>query len=80
MKANGIICEFDKAGRIIIPKVFRKHVTDENCNKVQIVLTSGGVLLKKPERGCIICGSESGLVTFDDGFLCVNCIVKIKNI
>ncbi|MGN1122687.1 MAG: hypothetical protein ACI4RV_10005 [Eubacteriales bacterium] len=80
MQSNGIICEFDKAGRIIIPNIFRKQLTSGNDRRVQVVMTNAGVLLKKPEKGCMLCGESEHLLNFESGFLCIHCINKIKNL
>ena len=47
MSEIGIIKEFDKLGRIVIPKELRKRYGI--CEKVEIVPTAEGVLLKSPE-------------------------------
>ena len=47
MDKIGIIKEFDKLGRIVIPKELRHRFgLDE---KVEIVATKDGILLKSPE-------------------------------
>lgn len=47
MKIIGIIKEFDKLGRIVIPKELRERY--ELNNKVEIIATKDGILLKHPE-------------------------------
>ena len=47
MSEIGIIKEFDKLGRIVIPKELRKRYGI--CEKVEIVSTAEGVLLRSPE-------------------------------
>lgn len=47
MKEIGIIKEFDKLGRIVIPKELRKRYALNN--KVEIIATKDGLLLKSPE-------------------------------
>lgn len=47
MSEIGIIKEFDKLGRIVIPKELRKRYGI--CEKVEIVSTEKGVLLRSPE-------------------------------
>lgn len=47
MEKIGIIKEFDKLGRIVIPKEIRNRY---GLNKyVEIVITKEGILLKSPE-------------------------------
>ena len=43
----GIIKEFDKLGRIVIPKEYRERYALKN--EVEIIATEEGVLLKNPE-------------------------------
>lgn len=43
----GIIKEFDKLGRLIIPKDLRERYALDN--KVEIIATKQGVLIKSPE-------------------------------
>ena len=43
----GIIKEFDKLGRLVIPKELRERYALDN--KVEIVATEQGVLIKSPE-------------------------------
>ena len=43
----GILKEFDKLGRIVVSKELRERYGFEN--KVEIVATSDGILLKNPE-------------------------------
>ena len=47
MAKIGIIKEFDKLGRIVIPKELRERYGLEV--KVEIIATENGVLLKNPE-------------------------------
>ena len=43
----GIIKEIDKLGRIVIPKEFRDRFL--LSDRVEIVLTADGILIKNPE-------------------------------
>ena len=47
MKEIGIIKEFDKLGRIVIPKELRERFALKN--EVEIVATKDGIILKNPE-------------------------------
>ena len=47
MKKIGIIKEFDKLGRIVIPKYLRERYAPDG--KVEIIPTSDGLLIKSPE-------------------------------
>ncbi|MBE6642118.1 MAG: hypothetical protein E7615_00510 [Ruminococcaceae bacterium] len=47
MKEIGIIKEFDKLGKIVIPKELRERFALKN--EVEIVATKDGIILKNPE-------------------------------
>ena len=47
MKATGMVRRVDDLGRIVIPKDYRERLAFEG--KVEIVLTSSGVLIRNPE-------------------------------
>ena len=47
MEKIGIIKEFDKLGRLVVPKELRDRYGISKC--VEIVATKEGVLLKSPE-------------------------------
>ena len=47
MSDIGIIKEFDKLGRLVIPKDLRDRYAMDN--KVEIVATEQGILVKSPE-------------------------------
>ncbi len=47
MKMVGIIKEFDKLGRIVIPKELRERYSLDGS--VEIVATDDGILIKNPE-------------------------------
>ena len=51
MSKIGIVKEFDKLGRIVIPKDIRERYALND--KVEIVTTEDGVLLKNPDY-CLI--------------------------
>ena len=44
----GIIKEIDRVGRIVIPKDFRERM--KLSNKVELVLTEEGLLIRKPKE------------------------------
>ena len=47
MKNFGVLKEFDKLGRIVIPKDLRERYALEK--EVEIIATQDGVLIKNPE-------------------------------
>lgn len=76
---KGIILEFDKAGRIVIPNVYRKHLMNGEDRHVQLTLTDDGVLLSKLPLSCRLCGSSQDLFRVGGRMLCSHCIREIKN-
>ena len=54
----GVIKEIDNLGRIVIPKDYRERMFLDN-DKVEIVLTKDGVLIRNPEYTVIkICENK----------------------
>lgn len=47
MDKAGVLKDFDKLGRIVIPKELRKRYA--LCDRVEIVATAEGVLIRNPE-------------------------------
>ncbi len=76
---KGIICEFDKAGRIVIPSVFRKELMNGEDRHVQLTQTEDGILLSRPTLSCQLCGSAHSLFRVGQKTLCGRCIAEIKN-
>ncbi len=76
---KGIILEFDKAGRIVIPNVYRKFLVNGEDRHVQIALTDEGVLLSKLPLSCQLCGSTQALFHVGSRTLCSRCIGEIKD-
>ena len=50
-KNIGVIKEIDKLGRIVIPKEYRERLN--LLDKVEILLTDSGVLIRNPEYALV---------------------------
>ena len=77
MKYKGTIRNLDNLGRVVIPKEYRHELEIDNGQPVEILLTSNGILLKKPLNGCTMCGNENSLMKVGDVLICLTCMEKI---
>ncbi len=78
MKISGIRRKLDKLGRIVVPSEYRKELRFCKGKNLEIFLVSEGVLIKKPQSVCKLCGKDSDLMIFKDNLLCLNCISELK--
>lgn len=78
MKTSGITRKLDKLGRIVVPSEYRKEQGFGKCESLEIFLVAEGVLIKKPQNGCKLCGQDSDLMIFKDNLLCLKCISELK--
>ena len=49
-KENGLIRSMDKLGRIVIPAEARKQYGWDSNDPIEMIFTTEGILLAKPER------------------------------
>ena len=68
--------KIDNLGRIVIPKTYRKALSIESHDELEITLSHKTISITKPDRFCILCGSKD---LRPDIPLCHDCIKKIKN-
>lgn len=50
MKFRGLVRRFDRLGRIVIPKEYRRELSMEDECEVEMFLTEDGVYIKKKEK------------------------------
>lgn len=74
MKNTGIVREVDKLGRIVLPKELRNEFYIHRGDPLEIYVTEDSVILKKYQRGCVLCGSIDQLVEFKGKKICRECI------
>ena len=78
MRYLGIIKKIDSLGRLVIPKEFRDSMKIQKGDLLEVFLTGSGVVIKKPNAACTLCGNNENLMDFEEGLICAKCIKKIR--
>lgn len=68
----------DIAGRLVIPKDFRRALGLEIGDSVLLEIDDGKIIVKKAEQSCVFCGKTSGLKSYMGKTVCEDCIKKIS--
>lgn len=77
MKSTGIVREIDSLGRIVIPMDIRKQFDLQAKDGVEICVTDEGVLLRKFQPGCSLCGGFDGLKVYKGKTFCSKCLKEM---
>ncbi len=77
MNAEGVVRRIDKLGRIVIPVEFRKSLSIQLGEEVEIMLEGNTVVLQKHEERCVFCGSSDNLEMHISRQVCMKCKDKI---
>lgn len=80
MRIIGTLKKIDNLGRIVIPKEYRDILETGKYDKVEMLLTNEGILIRKAAKNCVLCGSYNNLLDFDNNLICLHCIGKIKEL
>lgn len=75
---KGISRKLDNLGRIVIPIEYRKELEIKSYDMLEMLLTDKGVLIRKPQNFCKLCGQKDNLFIFKYNFLCMDCIRELK--
>ena len=78
MENIGMSRKIDKVGRVVIPKELRESLNIKE-QEMEICIRGKTIILKKYNKKCVICNSKTNLKEFEDTFLCLKCIQKIKS-
>ena len=78
MKATGIVRNIDELGRIVIPKEMRTKMDISSSDPIEIYVEGDKIILKKYENACLLCGSNSNLISFKGKKICSDCINELK--
>lgn len=76
MKFTGINRSMDDVGRVVIPKEIRETLNWNKGDTIDIFITEDGLFLKKHEAGCLVCGTNLGLVELGGHLFCRICLKK----
>jgi transcriptional pleiotropic regulator of transition state genes len=82
MSKKGIIRNLDNLGRLVIPKEIRKSHNLNKNKPVLIKIKENHIEISHYNTGCVFCGSgiEENLKTFNDQYLCRNCLEKLQKL
>lgn len=80
VKSTGIVRKVDELGRIVIPMELRNKLGISEKDSLEIYVDGTSIILKKYTDGCVFCGSDKKLYTFDDHLICEKCKAKISEL
>jgi len=78
MKMKGTVRNMDQLGRVVVPKEYRKSMDLQDRDPMEVFLTDEGILIKKVQNECALCGSKERLLEFENRLICGKCMEKIK--
>lgn len=72
----------DELGRLVIPISIRKAFDINVGDQVEFFVdySQNSIIIKKYNNSCTFCGSSSNLTSFNEKFICHNCISKISSL
>lgn len=79
MKHTGMTRPVDDLGRIVIPKELRSSLDIRATDRMEFWMTEEGMVLRKAEERCAVCGGVHGDMLDVDGMkFCRVCARKIS--
>lgn len=79
MKHTGMTRPVDDLGRIVIPKELRDSLDIRATDRMEFWMTDEGMVLRKAEERCAVCGGVHGDMLAVDGMkFCRVCARKIS--
>lgn len=79
MKYTGMTRPVDDLGRIVIPKELRDSLDIRATDRMEFWMTDEGMVLRKAEERCAVCGGVHGDMLDVDGMkFCRVCARKIS--
>ena len=67
MKHTGMTRPVDEMGRIVIPKEMRDSLDIRATDRMEFWMTEEGIVLRKAEERCAVCGGVHGDMLAVDG-------------
>ena len=89
-KATGIVRAIDPLGRVVTPMELRRTLSLNEGDGLEIFVDSEGdgleifvdsegeIILRKYQRGCVLCGSRKKLHQTTDKLICKDCITTLS--
>lgn len=71
--------EIDKAGRIVISKDIRRHLSIHDGDILEINADNEVITIKKAENKCVFCNSMESLTEFAGKYICGDCLAKLQD-
>ncbi len=78
MRSTGILRKVDGLGRITLPMELRRTLDISEHDQLEIYLDEDVVVLRKSEKSCVFCGSTVRLITYNEKYICQDCIETLK--
>lgn len=78
MQRTGMVRQLDTLGRVVIPIEIRRTLGIETKDLLNISVEGHSIILSRYEQGCCFCGSQKGLRSFKEKFICCNCLKALK--
>lgn len=78
MSKKGITRNLDNLGRLVIPKEIRKSHNLNKNEPVLINIKENHIEISHFNIGCVFCGSEENLHSFNEQYICRNCLEILK--
>lgn len=73
MDGYGIVRKIDELGRVVIPKEFRRSLSIENGDEVEIIFQGDYVAVRKFEPFCVFCAGKENLEKHNGKYICSAC-------
>ncbi|MGI6148275.1 MAG: AbrB/MazE/SpoVT family DNA-binding domain-containing protein [Firmicutes bacterium] len=73
MKATGIVRKVDDLGRVVLPIELRRSLGIQEKDPLEIFVEGDHIVLRKPSRLCIFCGSGESIEEFRGKGVCPTC-------
>lgn len=78
MKSTGIVRRVDELGRLCIPKEFRRTLSIEEGDTLEVFVEGKDMILRKYQPGCIFCGEFKDIISFKNKIVCKKCINELR--
>lgn len=80
MNHDKVIRQIDNLGRVVIPKDLRLELGIDCGDKIAFETEGNKIIITKPGKNCILCGSKYDLVSHCDKYVCQSCIKTLKTL